>query len=465
MENRPLEFFARASQGDLSGASPRQMVSRVCTDSRQVLPGDLFVAIHGERFDGHDYVEAAIARGAVAAMVAREQAARFADSPLLRVAHPRQGLGRVAAAYRAEFNLPVVGIAGSNGKTTTKDLAGAMLGNCFATLLSPESFNNDIGVPLTLLDLEKRHLAAVIELGTNHPGELAPLMRITRPQVGVLTQIGEEHLEFFGSLAGVIEEEGWLADLLPADGVLILPGDPPWSRPIIHRARARVVQVGTAERNDWRLLEAETDRHGVTFSVRAPRADWSGEYRLNLLGRHQVSNALLAVATAAEFGLTRDEIRRGLEQCRPARWRMNHGEHDGVDLIEDCYNANLDSTLAAIETLRSFPCAGRRVMVLGTMGELGTHTERAHVTVGRRIAELGIDRLVTIGEVAAVSAEAAADAGLEQVLAVDSLVTAARHLRTFLRAGDCLLIKGSRAAHLEGLGVLLRQPTTLQHAA
>lgn len=465
MEARLLEFFAAACQGELRSAAPDTPVARIATDSRDLRAGDLFVALPGERFDGHDFVTEAVRRGAAAAMVERSQAHRFPGLPLIIVPRTRLALGRMAARYRSGFSLPVVAVAGSNGKTTTKELLGAVLGECFETHRSRDSFNNDIGVPLTLLDLEARHLAAVVEVGTNHPGELAPLLRMAQPRIGVLTHIGEEHLEYFGSLAGVVEEEGWLAEMLPPDGVFVLPEDAPGGEAIAARCRARVVRVGTGPRADWRVLESEPDADGTTFALRAPRGEWSGEYRVNLLGRHQVFNAVLALAAASEFGLGREELQRGLARGRAARWRMNRWRFDGVEVIEDCYNANLDSTLAALETLRGFPCAGRRVAVIGGLAELGIHTARAHASIGRRAATLGLDRLVGIGDAATVSVEAAADAGLAQALSVDSLETAATLLRSCLRPGDCLLIKGSRSARLERLGALLREEACLQHAA
>lgn len=465
MDPRPLHFFAAACRGECRAVSPQVEVTRICTDSREARPGDLFVAIHGERFDGHRFAADAVRRGAVAAVVERERGPVEEGLPSLVVPDSRLALGRMAARYRGGFRIPVVGVAGSNGKTTTKDLIGAILAGCFETLRSRESYNNDIGVPATLLAMESRHLAAVVELGTNHPGELAPLVRMALPNIGVLTHIGEEHLEHFGSLAGVIEEEGWLADLLPPDGALILPGDRSWSDAIVARTRARVVRIGAGPRCDWRLLETEADAEGTTFAVRAPRPELCGEFRVNLLGRHQVTNALLALATAAEFGLSREEMQRGLAVGQAARWRMNRWQIDGAEVIEDCYNANLDSMLAALETLRGFPCVGRRVAVIGAMAELGVHTARAHQAVGRRAAELGIDRILAVGDPASLSAEAAAEAGMEQAIVVDTVTAAAASLRAFLRPGDCLLIKGSRAARLERLGVLLRDPSPLQNAA
>jgi UDP-N-acetylmuramoyl-tripeptide--D-alanyl-D-alanine ligase len=465
METRDLGFFTEACQAELLFAAPETRVRCVCTDSRELKSGDLFVAVKGERFDGHEFVPEAIRRGAVAAVVDRTEAHRFPGLPLLVVNQTRSALGRMAARYRGGFRVPVVAVAGSNGKTTTKEVLGTVLAGCFETLRSRESYNNDIGVPRTLFELESRHVAAVVEVGTNHPGELAPLLRLTQPRIGVLTHIGEEHLEHFGSLAGVIEEEGSIAEFLPPDGVLVMPGDAPWAEPIVARARARVVRIGNGPRSDWRLLGVATDLDGCTFSVRAPSPELSGEYRVNLLGRHQVSNAMLALAAAAEFGLGREELRRGLASCQPARWRMNRWQYEGIEVIEDCYNANLDSALAALETLKAFPCPGRRVMVVGGMAELGIHTARTHAAVGRRAAELGVNRLIGIGEAAAVTVDAASEAGLTQSVAVDSLETAAAALRDFLRPGDCLLIKGSRAARLERLGKMLREQPCLQNAA
>ena len=465
MDRRTLGFFAEACGGELRGAAGGRPVARICTDSRLVREGDLFVALNGERFDGHGYVSDAIAKGAAAAVIARTESDRFPGLPVLIVSETRRALSRMADRYRGEFRLPLVAVAGSNGKTTTKEILGSLLGSCFETLRSPESFNNDIGVPMTLLELENRHVAAVIEVGTNHPGELAPLLRLALPKIGVLTNIGEEHLEFFGSLAGVVEEEGWVADLLPPDGLLVLPGDAPWSQTIVERTRARVVRTGQGPACDWRFGELRPDADGTTFEVRCPVTELNGDYRIPLLGRHQVSNAVLALAVAAEFGLGRDELRRGLAACVPAKWRMNRWDFDGVQVLEDCYNANPDSMMAALETLRDYPCAGRRVAVVGGMAELGTHTLAAHERVGRRAVQLGIDRLVGVGNAASVSVDAAVDAGMTQALAVDAVETAASALNEYLRPGDCLLIKGSRSARLERLGVLLRGRTYLQHAA
>jgi UDP-N-acetylmuramoyl-tripeptide--D-alanyl-D-alanine ligase len=365
-------------------------------------------------------------------------------------------LSRLAAAYRAEFALPVIAVGGSNGKTTTKDLIASVLRHRLNVLASEASFNNDIGVPLTLLRLETAHQAAVVEAGTNHPGELAPLIRLARPQIGVLTNIAREHLEFLGDLEGVAEEEGWLAELLPADGTLFLNGDSPWAEAISRRTCARVVRVGSGPTNDWRARDVRVSPSGVTFRVTSPQAQWEGEYRLHLVGRHQVTNALFALAVGAAFGLGRPEIHRGLAQCAAPRMRMQLWESNGVRVLDDTYNANADSVNAALQTLVELPCRGRRVAVLGDMAELGTHSEAAHAEVGRRAAELGVGQLFAVGRFAPITAQAARAAGLTRVIELGDVEPAITAVKQFLRPGDLVLLKASRAARMERVAGALR---------
>ena len=270
-------------------------MKNVCTDSRQAKPGDLFFAIRGEKFDGHDFLNEVAAKN-VAAIVIEEkkvpsQVAGVAPCWLLKTREPRSENWR--RLIGSDFDLPVICVGGSNGKTTTKELLASVLRQKFSTLSSEASFNNDIGVPLTLLRLEKSHQVAVLEAGTNHPGELAPLVKMIQPKFGVLTNIGREHLEFFGDVAGVAREEGWLAELLPADGKLFVNGDNEWTEKIIVRTKAKVVRVGFGEKNDWRAEKIRLDKNGVTFRVQTTKEEFCGEYRINLLGRHQVTNALV----------------------------------------------------------------------------------------------------------------------------------------------------------------------------
>jgi UDP-N-acetylmuramoyl-tripeptide--D-alanyl-D-alanine ligase len=423
-----------------------------------VQPGDLFIALPGERFDGHDFIREVTRKKAAAIMTARRDLpTELSECALIAVDNTRAALGRLASAYRNQFNLPVVAVAGSNGKTTAKELTASVLKQKRPTLWSEASFNNEVGVPLTLLNLEKSHRAMVVEVGTNHPGELAPLVRMVQPRFGIITSIGREHLEFFGDVAGVAQEQGTLAELLPADGKLFLAGDSEWSAKVAARCTARVVRVGFLPSNDWRVTHVLAEKQGMSFRVEGPNEDFCGEYRLVLLGRHQAVNALFAIVVGIELGLSREAIERGLAECKAAKMRLQLWEHNGVRILDDAYNANADSMLAALQTLQEMPCKGRRVAVLGDMAELGKHSEAAHEEVGRRAAELGIAQLFAIGTMASVMARAARDAGLNRVLEFADVETAAVAVKSFVRTGDVLLVKASRAARLERVSEGLRR--------
>jgi len=452
-----LKFIGSACAGQRRGGNAKTLVSRVCTDSRQVQAGDLFFALAGGRFDGHDYLAEVARKGAAAVVVNRDKApAKLPRCAVIAVDDPRQALGWLAARYRDDFDLPVIAVGGSNGKTTVKELIAAVLRQKLVTLWSEASFNNDIGVPLTLLRSEKAHQAAVLEVGTNHPGELAPLVQMVRPKFGVITNIGREHLEFFGDVVGVAQEEGWLAELLPADGKLFINGDSEWAEHIARRTRAQVVRVGLLQTNDWRARDVCVTQRGVAFNVDAPTAELGGGYRVNLLGRHQASNALFAVAIGNELGLGRAEIQSGLAECQSPKMRLQLWEANGVWVLDDAYNANADSMDAALQTLRELPCTGRRVAVLGDMAELGAQSAAAHEEVGRHAAELDVEQLFVVGKMAGALASAARAAGLVRIFEFGDVETAASAVKHFVKPGDLVLLKASRVVGLERLAEVLR---------
>src|SRR5688572_13977542 len=352
MDPRNLQYIAKACAGEQLTGSPETLARRVCTNSKDVRAGDIFFALTGDKHDGHNFLKEVMGKDAAAAVVSRQ---RLPVPPMtcgiIAVGDTRQALARFAAEYRHDFSLPAIAVGGSYGKTTTKELIASVLRQKLSTLWSESSFNNDVGVPLTLLRLESHHEAAVFEVGTNHPGELAPLVAMIQPRFGIITSIGREHLEFFGDVKGVAEEEGWLAELLPADGKLFLNGDTEFADVVAERCRASVVRIGFGRKSHWRIGEVRTDEQGVSFSVTAPIPQWSGEYRVNLLGRHQAMNAALALAAGAELGLSSDEIRHGLAACPPAKMRLQVMNVNGMRILNDAYNANADSTLAALQTL------------------------------------------------------------------------------------------------------------------
>ena len=378
-----------------------------------------------------------------------------AGCAVIEVDDTRLAMGRLAAAHRAEFDLPVVAVAGSNGKTSTKELIAAQLRALGPALWSEASFNNDVGVPLTLLQLNSEHRALVQEIGTNHPGEMAPLIAMVRPSHGVITSIGREHLEHFGDLDGVMAEQRALPEMLPADGVLFLPGDDPHAVKLAGQTRARVVRVGFDESNDWRIGDVSTWAQGMEFSLRGPDQEHD-RLQVPLLGRHQVVNAAIAVAVGRELGLSAEQARSGLADCRPPKQRLQLWSLNGVQVLDDSYNANADSMTAALRTLAELPCAGRRIAALGDMGELGRHSEAAHREIGALAARLGVDMLFAIGAMAYCYGGAARAAGLRVVCEFDDAESAAESLHRTLRPGDMVLIKASRAAALERISDHLR---------
>jgi UDP-N-acetylmuramoyl-tripeptide--D-alanyl-D-alanine ligase len=316
-----------------------------------------------------------------------------------------------------------------------------------------------VGVPLTLLRLDSTQQAAVLEAGTNHPGELEPLVRMIAPNHGVITSIGREHLEFFGDLRGVAREEAWVGELLPPGGKLFVHAEPEWLKHIASRTRATPVTIGFQDSDEWRVRDLRPDKQGLSFLVNGPVAEYSGQYRVNLLGRHQALNAVIAIALGAELGLSRGDIQSGLAECKPARMRLELWEVNGVRVLDDAYNANADSMLAALQTLQDIPCKGRRLAVLGDMAELGEYSESAHEEVGRQAAELGVGQLFAVGKMAPVMARAARAAGLARVLEFADVEVAAVAIKQFVRDGDVLLLKASRVARLERIAERLRGAT------
>ncbi|MFO7768110.1 MAG: UDP-N-acetylmuramoyl-tripeptide--D-alanyl-D-alanine ligase [bacterium] len=442
------------------GLQPEDAFTGVSTDSRTVRKGDLFIALKGERFDGHDFVGEALRRGAHAAVVDEEwltsqdrRAVR--GKPLIGVPDTLEALQELARYHRRRMGIPLIGVTGSNGKTTTKEMTASVLGGRFRVLKSEASFNNHIGVPLTLLRLRRAHEAAVLELGTNHPGEIAELCRIAAPSAGIITNVGPVHLEFLGDEEGVARAKGELADAIGRDGFLVLNADDERVMGLASRTPARKVTFGFSEGADVRPEGLEL-RGGAfaRFLLRGERV------RLRVPGRHNVHNALAAAAAGFAMGCEPAEVREGLESYRGTAWRGELVRTGGLLVLNDAYNANPVSTARALDLLAEWQNGKprRKVAVLGDMLELGEAAPEAHAEAGRRAAAAAVDLLVAVGSHAEEMARAAEASGLdaERIETGRDVEGAWSVLQQRLRSGDLVLLKGSRAVGLEQLVDRLR---------
>lgn len=421
------------------------------SDSRTVRRGDLFVALTGARFDGHQFVAEALKKGAVGALVRRGFKLPGA-ALLIEVDEPLRAFQDVARAHRRRFAIPVVAVSGSNGKTTTKDMIGAILAERFVTLKTGGNLNNQIGVPQTLLRLAPRHEAAVIEMGVSALGEMARLCEIAEPTHGVLTNIGPTHLETLGDIRTVARAKGEMLDALPVDGTAVLNADDAFFDELCARARGRVRSFGFSVRADVRALRVETRGPSSTV-VRVGVRDRARSFsvKLGLAGAHNVANALAAIAAGMAVGAGEHAIRAGLARYRTAGLRSEVRRWRGVTVLNDCYNANPASMRAALRWLADAKGTGRTIAVLGDMLELGQATKQSHRDIGAEVARLGTDYLLTVGELAADIAAGA----LEQRMSGDRVTIAKDHdalaerLHRILRKGDVVLLKGSRGARME----------------
>lgn len=419
----------------------------VAIDSRVADGGSLFVALAGERFDGHEFVASATARGVVGAIVER-----WLDLPLpqIRVEDAAIALGNLAKWWRSRFGIPVLGVTGSNGKTTVKEMSAAILGQSGAVLSTQGNFNNDIGLPLTLLRLNEDHRAAVIEMGANHPGEIAYLASLAAPTCGVVTNAGEAHLEGFGTLEGVARAKGEMFDGLSDSGVAIINLDQNYAGLWAGLAgMRRIVTFGLHEDAQFNARDIAQDIENgqprLRFTMRTP--DGELPVSMNFAGRHNVANALAAAAASYAMGANRDDIRAGLAAASSVSGRLQLREHKlGGWLIDDTYNANPLSTRAAMEFASSLD--GRHWIVLGDMGELGPGAEELHKDLGRVAHELGFERLYTCGQLAA-SAALAFDGDSHRYDRIEDLADALEAALGKESTDVIPLIKASRSMHFD----------------
>ncbi|MBC3939397.1 UDP-N-acetylmuramoyl-tripeptide--D-alanyl-D-alanine ligase [Anaerotruncus massiliensis (ex Liu et al. 2021)] len=441
MERMTIDEIARAvgCPGSYPGA-----VDVISTDSRSLPEGCLFVALEGERFDGHDFIPAALRSGAAAA-VAHERR-DYGPGTVLYVKNTQRALMEIAKAYRAKFSIRCVGVTGSVGKTTTKEMIADVLSCAYRTLKTEGNLNNEIGLPKTLFRLDRTTEAAVVEMGMQGLGEIAALADVARPDVGVITNIGVSHLERLGSRENILKAKLELAEALPDGAPLLLCGDNDLlSRVRIPRLDVRFYGI----ENPACGLRAKDLREGAGETSFLLCGEF-GELPVTIpcAGRHNVLNALAAFSAGLALDIPPEKCAAALREYMPSGMRQKVVHWRGITVVEDCYNASPDSMRAALETLAGHPCTGRRIAVLGGMLELGAISERAHREIGAFAAEKGIDLLLAYGGDACYYRQGASEGGIPAELFGDKEELLAR-LREEIRPGDAVWVKGSRGMRME----------------
>jgi UDP-N-acetylmuramoyl-tripeptide--D-alanyl-D-alanine ligase len=438
-----------------------KLIRGISIDSREIREGNLFVAVPGERFDGHRFVGEAVLRGAQAVVVSKEkwqkeEPGNLKGAAVVLVGDTKKALGDLASWYKGRFEIPTVAVTGTNGKTTTKEMIAEVLSAVFKVVKSPRSFNNLIGVPLTLFRLNPGTEALVLELGMSQLGEIGTLTKMARPEIGVITNIGPAHLEYMQSVERIAQAKFELPENMPSPKTLVLNADDPFLANRIREKRGdeKVITFGIKSQADFRGDQIEVRQDGcISFRV-------NGDLTVDLLllGRHSVYNALAAIAVGSLLGVDMPKAKKKLERYTPSDLRMQLVYIKDITVINDSYNANPVSMAKALESLQEIQTGGRKVAVLADMLELGEKAALFHREVGKKAAELGIDLLLTVGELARQIAQGAREGGMNPngVREFENNQQAGHYLLETLEAGDWVLVKGSRRMKTEEVVVTLK---------
>jgi UDP-N-acetylmuramoyl-tripeptide--D-alanyl-D-alanine ligase len=450
------EEILRATEGVPGhGWSGTPLFSAICTDTRDILPGALFVPLRGERFDGHEFVHQALDSGAAASLWARDEVpAGLPTDRLIRVHDGLQAYQMLGRENLLRLGVSVLAITGSVGKTTTKDLLASLLRSRFRVHCTHLNYNNEVGVPRTLLELQRHHELVVLEMAMRGSGQIRELARLAPARVGIITHIGESHLEFLGSREAIADAKAELLEEMPASGLAILPHHSPFFQRMAARARGPVLTFSNEGPADWTALRIHSlGLEGSDIEILHPEG--TSMVRFGLPGRHNVSNLLAALAAAREFGLTCEELLEPLANFQPSGLRTEVLRlPDGTTLLNDSYNAAPSSMMGALELLSGAP--GRRVAILGDMLELGAAEEDFHREIGEAVARTGVAVLVAVGDRSRILARAARLAGVPTVHWAPEREEAWTLVRTEVRAGDAVLIKASRGIGLDVIAQRLR---------
>lgn len=448
MQPYTIHKIAEVTGGTLLQGNPATLVKGVCTDSRKAKAGDVFVALQGQQADGHDFAVKALEQGATALLVSQRVREVATEVPVVLVEDTLQALQLLASHNRTSLNIPVVAVTGSNGKTSTKDMIASVLNTRYNTLKTEGNYNNELGLPLTLLNLTADHQAAVVEMGMRGPGEIDFLARLAKPTGAVITNIGEAHLERLGSVENIALAKTEVLEHIGAEGFAVLNADSPFLRELSGRCKGKVWLYSLAGPADIRGYNLRPDGNGVRYEILYPGGQ--GEIRLPVPGSHNVMNSMAAVGVGLQLGLQFDEIACGLEQVALTHMRLEILNVKGMTVINDTYNANPSSAKAALQVLQE-TATGRKIAVLGNMFELGELEQSGHQEVGEAAAVLAVDYLVTVGNLAQWIARGGVKGGLHpgRVRQCENNDQAVEFLKDILQHGDTILVKGSRGMRME----------------
>lgn len=441
-----IDEVCLATMGKACSEACIEEFSGICTDTRKVKSGDLFIPLVGEKFDGHDFIDQAVKNGAKGILSSRSDVIVPANIPLIMVDDTLTALQGLARFHRQRFNIPIIAITGSNGKTTTKDMTAAILSSQLTVLKTEANYNNEIGLPLTLLQLTEQHEVAVVEMGMRGAGQIRQLAHIALPTIAIITNVGETHIELLGSIEAIAAAKAELLEVIPASGLTILNADDDYVRKMAKQVRSRVTLFGL-EQGNLKADHIQVISQGMSFTCRMDQRDFSAY--IPTVGKHNVYNALAAIAAGLEVGLTVEDINCGLRTFNASPMRLHIELMGDYTIINDAYNASPMSMVAAIDTLVEV-AANRKVVVLGDMLELGDFGATAHRQIGEKLAECRIDIVITVGTLASHIAQTALDHGITAV-ACDSHDQASEALKKLIKPSDTILIKGSRGMKMENM--------------
>ncbi|MDN5276373.1 MAG: UDP-N-acetylmuramoyl-tripeptide--D-alanyl-D-alanine ligase [Clostridiales bacterium] len=450
MEPISIQEVLEATNGTLIKGQAKGLIAGVSTDSRTIKQGELFVSLIGDRFDGHDFIPQAAEKGAKAVLVQRALDQLPEGMSVIKVDNTLAALQRFAGYYRKKFNIPVVAVTGSTGKTTTKDMIHCVLSARYNVLKTEGNLNNEIGLPLTLFRIQRHHEIAVVEMGMSGFGEIHRMAEAALPCVGVITNIGVSHIEKLGSRENILKAKLEIFDYFPGNGVAVLNGDDDMLWGVKERFSFGIRYFGTRQAIDFRAVDISTaGQSGVKFKLISDNEE--RPFELSLPGRHNVYNSLAAIAVGRLFGISFQEMREALRDFKTGNMRLNIFEtREGVVVIDDVYNASPDSMKAALSVLRDMPAA-RRIAVLGDMLELGDYAEEGHRQVGRAVVENKVDLLITRGQNSRWIGMEAQAAGMpsSSIYHCECNKDVINLLSTIVHSGDTILVKGSRGMRME----------------